>query len=643
MINAAALPQPGSIWGPYPENRARPDRLERFARRLRLPGIGRYRALATRSIAAGQALAHLDDTGLLDAARAARTQLAREGLSPDALARALALASEACRRELGLTPFLTQRMAAAIMLDNRLAEMATGEGKTLAAALAAATAALAGMPVHVLTANDYLVQRDADRLRAVYGRLGLSTGAVVQSMDSAARRAAYACDIAYCTARELVFDYLRDQTLRAHAPLADAARRLGGAQAPLLRGLCVAFVDEADSLLLDEAGVPFVLARAQDDSQDDTHTQAWLDLAAQCEPGQDFHLRDRDVILTAAGQARLAHTALASAFGTRRACTALRQALFAHHLLLRDRDYVVQDGTVQLVDATTGRVSPGRRWSQGLHRLVELKEGCPPGVDATPSAQITYPRFFPRYVRLGGMSGTLTESRRELRRLYGLDVVRVPLRAPSQRRTLGQTVYPTQAQLWQAVCAHASREAAAGRPVLIGVDSVADAARLSAVFAQAGQPHTLIDARHNRHEAAAVAAAGAPGRITVATQMAGRGTDIPLSPDALANGGLHVILCQLNSTRRIDRQFAGRAARQGDPGSVAILRTLDAALATRVLPPVLTRLAARCAGADGRLPRWLGPTLCHLAQWLDASRQQRQRLQLAFAEQQRTRSAAYQD
>ena len=642
MIDTASLPRPGSIWGPYPENRARANRFERIALRLRLPGVGRYRALAMRSMTVEHTLGRLDDTGLLNAARTARARLAREGFTADTLADALALAGEACRRELGLTPFLTQRIAAAIMLDNQLAEMATGEGKTLAAALAAATAALAGMPVHVLTANDYLVQRDADRLRPVFARLGLTTGAIVQPLDSAARRHAYACDIAYCTARELVFDYLRDRSVRATSVLADAVSRLSAAPGPLLRGLCVAFVDEADSLLLDEAGVPFVLAETRDDG-DEAFARDGLDLAAQYQAGTDFIRRGREVVLTPAGQQRLERADLTRAIGPRRAATALRLALFALHVLQRDRDYVVQAGSVQLVDETTGRIANGRRWSHGLHRLVELKEGCRPGAESTPCAQITYPQFFPRYLRLGGMSGTLTESRVELRRLYGLEVVRVPLRARSLRRNLGHAVYASHPQLWQAVCARAARAAAAGQPVLIGVDSVADAARLSAVLAHAGQPHTLIDARHDRHEAAVVAAAGTPGTVTVATQMAGRGTDIPLPPEALANGGLHVILCQLNSTRRIDRQFAGRAARQGEPGSVETLRTLDAALTTRVLPPGLARLVTRCARADGRLPAWLGPALCRLAQWLEASQRQRQRLQLAHADGQRTRSAAFRD
>lgn len=258
-------------------------------------------------------------------------------------------------------------------------------------------------------------------------------------------------------------------------------------------------------------------------------------------------------------------------------------------------------------------------------------------------AQLTYQRFFPRYLRLCGMSGTLAEARGELARVYGLSVVRVPLRTPGRRRHLGQRVLASRAALWRAVAHRAAACAQAGQPVLIGTDSVADAADLSAWLTQASLPHVVLDARNDRHEADIVAGAGQPGRITVATQMAGRGTDIPLAPGVEACGGLHVVVCQLNPARRIDRQLVGRCARQGDPGSVEILRALDAPLLQHTLPAWLLRAAAASLRADGCLPGWLGRLLTGLAQWRTEARQRRQRAQLQHADAQRTRMAAFRD
>lgn len=545
-----------------------------------------------------------------------RAQMARDGLGDALLAPALALISLACRQTLGMTPHDTQLAAAHILVNRQLAEMATGEGKTLAAGIAALAAAMAGVPVHVLTANDYLVARDAAMLRPLAAALGLSVGAVTQLADHDARQAAYRCDIAYCTARELVFDYLRD----------GLAQRRGAASGRLLRGLCMAIVDEADAILIDEARIPLVLSQQQ--KEEPLAMQA-LDLAwrlsAQLEAGRDYRQDGAAaaMLLSDTGRARLQ----ALAGGTppwqaaRRGEDLARLALTARHLLQKGVHYHVRDGRVCLIDDTTGRNAEGRSWSGGLQQLVELKEACRPTPQATSCMQITYQRFFPRYLWLCGMSGTLAESRSELFTIYRLNVLKVPLHRPARRSLLQPGVYASVDAQWQAVTAKAAALRASGRPVLIGTDTVADSEALSCRLAAAGLPHAVLNARCDRHEAAVVAAAGAAGAITVATSMAGRGTDIALSPGVAARGGLHVICCQQNGSPRMDRQLIGRCARQGEPGSAERAIALDGRLLARwPLAAALHRLAE--AGMGGRQAVLL---MLRASQWAVQRRERRER------------------
>jgi preprotein translocase subunit SecA len=574
----STTPAPGIVWGSYPE-RTEPAPLGRWWLGLRAHqlqadaaerALPRWRALAPRAFAA-------ELTQL-------RARLGRDGLLPQHMAQALAATSEAVRRTLGLTPYRTQLLAATVILDNRLAEMATGEGKTLAALLAAATGGLAGIPVHVLTTNDYLVARDAERLAPVYALLGLSVGAVTQGMDDPQRRAAYACDITYVTAKQLVFDYLRDST-RTGAALQDLARRaqaLGHDSPPaLLRGLCMAVVDEADSLLIDEARTPLVLSRQADDPAGHAFLWQAYVTSGELREGTDFHIApdDGQPRLTDAGRERL--QALCAPLGGRWRSARLREdaiglALQARHTHHRDQHYLVRAGRVEIIDATTGRGAPGRVWARGLHTLIEIKEGCKPSPATRTVAQISYQRFFPRYLRLGGMSGTLTDARGELREIYRLPVVRVPLRTPSARVRLHTRLYPSQPDLWTAVSERVHALQANGRPVLVGTGSVAESEALSAQLRATGIAHQVLNARHDHEEAEMVARAGQAGQVTVTTHMAGRGTDIALGPGVAAAGGLHVLCCQHNASRRLDRQLQGRCARQGDPGSTETWLALPA-------------------------------------------------------------------
>jgi len=610
---------PGVVWGAYPqrgkEDAARPWPLRAWQQLRALAGgprLAPYQAFAGR-VARQPAAASGGQT-----VAALRARQSGRAWTDDALAQAFALVATAFESSLGLRPYPSQIMAARILLDGRMAEMATGEGKTVAIALAAAVAALGNTPVHVITANDYLAARDAAAMAPFFGALGLSVGAVTQPLDQAGRRRAWASDVAYCTAKELVFDYLRDGLGQPQGlnELEHRARRLGqvaggaGPNQRLLRGLCMAIVDEADTVLIDEASVPLVLSRADATALEQGFLRQAARQAAGLRAGEHFEplSAGMQVRLLPAGQEALAAwpsgtVALHNNRRHREATVCL--ALVAQHLLHRDRDYVVRDGHVTIVDDTTGRGAAGRAWSRGLHQLVELKEGCAfTGRNAT-VAQITYQRFFPRYLRLCGMSGTVGASAREMRGVYGLETVVVPPRLAPRRTVLPAALLPDAPALWQAVASEVAAVHAQDRPVLVGTASVAQSEALSAVLTAAGLPHALLNARHNADadaEAAVVAAAGRRGRITVATSMAGRGTDIVLGEGVAALGGLHVVLCQHNASSRIDRQFLGRAARRGEPGSVRTLLALDGPLFARWLPRAWAGLARR--GLPPLLLQW---------------------------------------
>ena len=610
-MTRADLPIPGPVWGDYPQRHASPPGLAvRWSRAMLATGGGLVDALdawlplrdarwLARVNAEAESMAQLDPGIALHLVRSA---LLRQGLTPATSAQALALAGRAAHAALGVRPFGTQLMAARAMLDQQLAEMATGEGKTLAVALAAAAGALAGMPVHVLTANDYLVSHDAQKMRPLYAALGLNVGQVLQADDAAARRQAYACDVTYVTARELVFDYLRDGVPEQSAGAATAtaigsttgfATTGTGAARPhtLLRGLCMAIVDEADAILVDEASVPLVLSQPDADPLARQHAQQVLRFARTLGEEADYQLDDAAMTahLTPRGRERLEHAAATVAAAC--AMPAWRHrvhrehsvctALAALHLYQRDRHYLVRGGQVQGIDQNTGRVAEGRVWGQGLQQLIEVKEGCEPSPAMATVAQITYQRFFTRYVRLGGCSGTLREAAVELRAAYGLAVRRVPLRCRSRRQGGATRLYPDHAALWSAVADHVARMRARDRPVLVATESVAEAQDLARVLMKRGFPAAVLHARNDEEEARVIAQAGQRGAITVTTSISGRGTDILLGSGVAALGGLHVISCQLNVSRRIDRQLAGRAARQGDPGSVETMLSLDNALLAR--------------------------------------------------------------
>ena len=621
-----ALARPGPRWGAYPE---RPDHTDpRHGGTLPRPWLPTWLPAPWRLALCRPWLRQVRqlsaDTSL--ELNNCRQALRREGFTPDTVALALAHVLRATEQTLGLRLHDTQLLAATLMLDQQLVEMATGEGKTLAMATAAAIAALAGIPVHVVTANDYLAERDAQTLAPLFTALGVTVAHIAPAMSPDQRRPVYAHDVVYATAKEVAFDYLRDGlSAQQGAPT-------------LLRGLSLALIDEADSILLDEASVPLIISVTQQgQATQQAHRRAvwWqaLHLARRLRDHGDYTVDSgrHSAALTPAGEQHIAGPAEALGGVWRR--PRLRRdllglAVTALHALQRDQHYLVREGKVELLDTLTGRIAVGRVWSQGLHTLIELKEGCTPSAPTETLAQITFQRFFKRYWRLGGLSGTLVEARAELRQLYDVQVVRVPERLPSRRQRWPSLAFATPEQRWGAVAERALELQALGRPLLVGTDSVHDSEQLSRHLHAAGIAHTVLNARHDQHEADIVAQAGQAGRVTVATRMAGRGTDISLDARALAAGGLHVIHGQRNESRRMDRQLVGRCARQGQAGSTEAW--ICAAISPDSHPPSetkLTRCIQSAVAHRSTLSLWCWWHL-RVPQWMEERRQTALRQQL---------------
>jgi preprotein translocase subunit SecA len=570
---------------------------------------------ATDRAAAGLEL--LADQALLSRAAQLRQRLRREGFgSIDLAAQSFALVREAAARTIGQRHFDVQLIGAWAMLNGMLAEMETGEGKTITATLAAATAAFAGRAVHVITVNDYLAERDAQSMGPVYHALGITVGCVKQGMDPESRRAAYRCDVTYCSNKEIAFDYLRDRMVlggkpRAIAMKMEALSGAGVSRRLLLRGLQFAIVDEADSVLVDEARTPLILsAEARQTQEEVLHGQA-LELARQLDDA-DFAIRDNSIEISEQGLDRLEELCqpLKGIWrGPRRREQLVRQALSALHMFQRDKHYLVRDAKVVIIDENTGRLMPDRSWEQGLHQLIEIKEECEVTGRRETLARISYQRFFRRYVHLSGMTGTASEVASELWAVYRLRVATIPTNKPPRRVRYADSVYGRSELKWRAVVERIGKLREAGRPVLVGTRSVAASEELARLLEQAQVPFRLLNARQDRDEAEIVALAGDPGCVTVATNMAGRGTDIKLAPGIAELGGLHVIVTELNDSARIDRQLFGRGGRQGDPGSCEAILAIEEDLVASFLPA-----AARLRHIDS-LPLALGKSVFAAAQW----------------------------
>ena len=504
-------------------------------------------------------------------------ELARLGkLVGPALDRGVAVAREACWRALEKRPFPVQLMGCLAMTEGFVAEMATGEGKTITAALAASIWGWAGKPVHIITVNDYLVQRDAEEMGPIYKLLGLRVGWVTHETDQRERLDHYRRNIIYITQKELVADFLRDQialgAIRSSAQT--SVMSLGGmvgGNRLLVPGLFKVVVDEADSVLIDEAVTPLIISNSPDDEPNADRYRKAHGLASQLAEGRDFKIdwTVRQVDLLPRGERKLEDLAGDDNFwrGKRRREELVTQALTGIHCFVRDEQYLIdEEGKIAIIDEFTGRVMADRSWRHGLHQAIEVKENVKVTADKENLARLSFQRFFRQFPILCGMTGTAWESRGELWQIYRRAIVRIPTNKPCMRITLPTRMFGTMDEKWAAVAERVRELHKRGVPVLVGTRSVLASEEVARRLAAMNLPHRVLNATQTKAEAEIIAQAGQKGQITVATNMAGRGTDIKLQRGVTDLGGLHVIATEPHSSGRVDRQLFGRAARQGDPG-----------------------------------------------------------------------------
>lgn len=579
----------------------------------------------------------------------------RAGQSLDRLLpEAFGLVSVASQKTLGLRPFDVQLAAGVILHHGALAEVATGEGKTLIASLPTYLNALTSQGVHVTTVNDYLARRDAEWVGPIYDLLGLSVGILQMQMPDAQRVQAYKADITYGTASEFGFDFLRDrmklsqlkgQSMPFWAPWSRAAspsaigQREQGQQ--VQRTLNFALVDEADSIFIDESRTPLIIAMPNRlASPEEQIVYRWANqVALQMVPGQHFTLDEKkqNFELTDTGKQLMRWSK--PPFGPHshamdKLQEHIERALQAHYKFRRDQQYMIEDDKVVIIDEYTGRRMPDRHWREGLHQAVEAKEGAPITLASDHAAQVTYQKYFKLYKKLAGMSGTAVQNFWELRRVYKLWVVCAPTNRPVIRKQLPDRIFPTEDAKFDAVVKEVARLQEQGRPVLIGTRSVFKSEDLSNRLQQAGVDHQVLNARFHDNEAVVIAQAGQRGRVTIATNMAGRGTDIKLGPGVAEAGGLHVLGTERHEARRVDRQLAGRAGRQGDPGSCQFFLSLEDELLESLGPRLQDRLKER--GRKGGNFSWQKyQSLFTYAQKCHERKHRRQRIDLMMYEKQR--------
>jgi preprotein translocase subunit SecA len=591
LQNSLQLAQPSIGWSHYPERLKPEHAYSQLGFKAWVANLGKmrgpknvkvllehkYRRSASRIVSKTETLVDLPNVDLLTEKKRLARLIAKNGMCEKNVADVLALVGYAAFRSLGLKPFATQYMCALAMLDQRFAEMATGEGKTIAAGLVAAVAAIGGAPVHMLTANDYLAERDSKELAPFFESLGLTTECALEAHKPEERQQAYRCNIVYATAKTVAFDYLRDRLKRSHYA-SDLERRMDTGEVAMksaglmLPGLCFALIDEADSILIDEAKVPLIISDERKDPEERARLWQSLDLGRQLELDTHFtiHRTGRFVRLTQAGKDALAERAMQygkSWLNRQHREELVALGLTALHIMQCDKDYLVRDDKIHIIDPITGRIAEGRIWSRGLHGLIALKEGITLPPNSETLASITFSRFFDRYHHLCGLSGTIKESTSELKFNYNAAMIEVPLRTKSQRVVHRVKVFANQCELSKSLVATVQQLHQLGRPVLIATDSVEQSQEIRELLQKAKLSPEILNARHDAHEAVVIAKAGKPAAITVATQMAGRGTDIRLGESVAKKGGLHVLNLQLNRSPRQDRQVRGRSARQGDPGS----------------------------------------------------------------------------
>ena len=530
---------------------------ERYLRRLR-PLVARINALEPDM----QALADEEFAQRMGEYRQAVQ--AGEKTLDELLPEVFALVREASRRVLGMRHYDVQLIGGMVLHKGKIAEMKTGEGKTLVATLAVALNALSGKGVHVVTVNDYLARRDAEWMGKLYGFLGLSTGIIVHGLDDEERKAAYAADITYGTNNEFGFDYLRDN-MKFYA------------EQLVQRGHSFAIVDEVDSILIDEARTPLIISGPSDE---DVSAYRIMDSVVR-QLGPEHYTVDekaRTAMLTEEGVSRCEELLKLDNLFDPANVTAqhgILQSLKAHHIFKRDKDYMVVDGQVVIVDEFTGRPMEGRRYSDGLHQALEAKEGVTVAAENQTLAAITFQNYFRLYDKLSGMTGTADTEAVEFQQIYGLEVVSIPPNRPMIRKDYPDLIYRSRKEKYEAILESIRELHKTGQPVLVGTISIETSEMLSAHLKRMGIPHNVLNAKQHEREAEIVAQAGQKGKVTIATNMAGRGTDIILGEGVRELGGLHILGTERHESRRIDNQLRGRSGRQGDPGSSRFYLSLE--------------------------------------------------------------------
>ncbi|NLH46574.1 MAG: preprotein translocase subunit SecA [Acholeplasmataceae bacterium] len=509
---------------------------------------------------------NMSDASLTAKTEEFRDRLAKGATLDDILPEAFAVVREASKRVLGLRHFDVQLAGGCVLHRGKIAEMRTGEGKTLVATLPAYLNALTGKGVHVVTVNEYLARRDSQEMGRVFNFLGLSVGLIIHGLDFPERKAAYAADITYGTNNEFGFDYLRDNMVVALDQMVQ-------------RPLNYAIVDEVDSILVDEARTPLIISGPGEKSTDLYKVLARV--VAQLVEGEDYTV-DEKLKTAAPTEVGIAKAEKMLGVSNMYAGEAsidfshqLMQALKAKAIMHRDRDYVVKDGEVIIVDEFTGRLMFGRRFSEGLHQAIEAKEGVKVERESQTLATITFQNYFRMYDKLSGMTGTAKTEEQEFQKIYGLDVIVIPTNKPNQRIDYPDVIYKTKKAKYKAAAKEIEECHKTGRPVLVGTTSIAQSEELSDILKKRGIPHNVLNAKFHEKEAEIIADAGQFGAVTIATNMAGRGTDIVLGEAVPALGGLHIIGTERHESRRIDNQLRGRCARQGDPGSTRFYLSLE--------------------------------------------------------------------
>ncbi|WP_288780479.1 preprotein translocase subunit SecA [uncultured Dialister sp.] len=510
-------------------------------------------------------LKKLSDSSLANKTNEFKARLAKGETLDDILPEAFAVVREASRRVLGMRHFDVQLIGGIVLHRGNIAEMCTGEGKTLVATAPVYLNALEGKGVHVITVNDYLAKRDSEWMGQVYKFLGLSVGLIVHDLDFQQRKIAYNSDITYGTNNEFGFDYLRDNMVTSLDQMVQ-------------RPLHYCLIDEVDSILIDEARTPLIISGPGQKSTDNYYVMAKL--VPHLKKDEDYTIdeKQKTVAPTEAGVAKMEkmlHVENLYDAENLELNHLFVQALRAQTMMQRDKDYVVKDGEVVIVDEFTGRLMYGRRYSDGLHQAIEAKEGLEVQRESQTLATITFQNYFRMYDKLAGMTGTAKTEEQEFIKIYGLPVIQIPTNKPIQRKDLPDVVFKTKRGKYRAVVKEVERRHATGQPILIGTTSIEQSEELSHMLDGAKIPHSVLNAKYHEKEAAIVALAGQKGAVTIATNMAGRGTDIQLGDGVAELGGLAIIGTERHESRRIDNQLRGRAGRQGDPGSSQFFLSLE--------------------------------------------------------------------